>query len=381
MSMVVSANRTEIAIVGGGATGLAIGYGLLRLGRQVAILDAGEAEPRASVANFGLVWVQGKGPQNPAYARWSRTAARAWPAFAAELEDETGIGLDLQQGGGLYLCLSEKDLATRVATFERMREALDGDYPFAVMDHAALAARIPAIGPEVVGGTFCPEDGHVNPLKLCRALQSAFLRRGGRLLSGGAVDGVVPLSGGGFRLSAKGKTFEAEKVVIAAGLGCRRLAPMLGLSAPVAPQRGQVLIGERVRPFLDLPTAQVRQTAEGTVQIGDTKEDVGLDSGVTLSAMAAMARRAVRLFPLLSRVRLVRAWGGLRILTPDIVPIYAQSESSPGAFVATSHSAITLAALHTGAVARWIADGTEPFAHFEVFHGKRFAIPSPAADA
>lgn len=374
-----SRNLADVAIVGSGATGLAIGLGLRRLGLDVAILDRGESGPRASNANFGLVWVQGKGPQNPVYSRWSRAAARAWPGFAAELKDETGIDVDLRQGGGLFLCLSEADLEARIATFSRMRERLDGDYPFTVLDRAALAARIPAIGPEVVGATFCPEDGHVNPLKMCLALQRAFLRLGGRLYSDRPVETVAPLDGGGFRLSGGDRVLEAGIVVLAAGLGCRDLAPMVGLAAPVTPQRGQVLITERVRPFLDLPTAQVRQTAEGSVQIGDTKENVGLDTGTTLSAMAAMARRAVRLFPALSGVRVVRAWGGLRILTPDVAPIYAQSDSCPGAFVATCHSAITLGPLHAGAVARWIARGTEPFAHFEVFHGKRFEIPAAAA--
>lgn len=377
--MVMSKNQADVAVVGSGATGLAIAYGLRLLGLDVAILDAGDRGPRASTANFGLVWVQGKGPQSPAYARWSRAAARAWPEFAAELEDATGIDVDLRQDGGLYLCLSEKDLAARVETFSRIREALDGDYPFTVMDHAALAARMPAIGPEVVGGTFCPEDGHINPLKMCRALQSAFVGAGGRSLSLGCIERVVPLSGGGFRLEAADGAYEAGKVVIAAGLGCRKLAPMVGLTAPVVPQRGQLLISERVRPFLDLPTAHVRQTAEGTVQIGGTKEEAGLNTGTTLAGITAMARRAVRLFPLLSGVRLVRAWGGLRILTPDVVPIYAQSDSCPGAYVATSHSAITLGALHAGPVARWIADGAEPFAHFEVFHGKRFTIPATSA--
>ena len=371
-------NRAEIAVVGGGLSGLALAYGLMRLGHEVAILDRGEGGFQASVANFGLVWVQGKGPGNPAYARWNRRAAAEWPALAAELADLTGIDVNLRQGGGLFLCLSEADLERRVATFSRMRAALDGDYPFTVMDHDALAERIPAIGPEVVGGTFCPADGHVNPLKACRALRRAFVGRGGHLLSGAAVETIAPLSGGGFRLTAGGRPFEAGKVVIAAGLDCARLAPMVGLTAPVSPQRGQVLITERIRPFLDLPEAHVRQTAEGTVQIGDTKEDVGLDTGVTVTAMAAMAARAARFFPRLSGVRVVRAWGGLRILTPDVAPIYARSESCPGAYVAACHSAVTLASVHAGAVARWIADGTEPFAHFEVFHGKRFAIPPPA---
>ena len=79
-----------------------------------------------------------------------------------------------------------------------MREDLNGEYPFEALDRAALAERMPAVGPDVVGGTFHPDDGHINPLKMCRALQSAFLKRGGRLYPGRAVDSIVPLSGGGF---------------------------------------------------------------------------------------------------------------------------------------------------------------------------------------
>jgi glycine/D-amino acid oxidase-like deaminating enzyme len=377
--MAVSGNQADVAIIGSGAIGLAIGYGLKRRGLGVVILDAGEPHPHASRANFGLVWVQGKGAKCPTYARWSRAAALAWPALADELRDETGVDVELRQGGGFYPCLSETELATRTATFTRLRENLGGDYPFQVLDHAALAVRMPAIGPDVVGATFHPDDGHINPLKVCRALQSAFVRRGGQLHAGRPVDSVVSLSGGGFRLSGGGGTVEAAKVVIAAGLGSRELAPMVGLAAPVAPQRGQVLISARVRPFLDFPTAQVRQTADGTVQIGDTKEDVGFDTRTTLAGITAIARRAVRMFPVLARVPLVRAWSGLRILTPDIVPIYSHSTSCPGAYVATCHSGITLGAQHAGAVARWIADGTEPCASFEVFDGKRFAIPTASA--
>ncbi len=83
---------------------------------------------------------------------------------------------------------------------------------------------------------------------------------------------------------------------------------MLGLDAPVKPNRGQVLICERVEPFLPYPTAQIRQVGEGAVQIGDSKEDVGFDDQTTPSVMAAIAKRAVRIFPLLETLRVVRAW-------------------------------------------------------------------------
>jgi len=93
-------------------------------------------------------------------------------------------------------------------------------------------------------------DGHVNPLYLLRALHAAFARAGGRLVNGAAVERIEPETDG-FRIAGAGGAWRADKVVPCAGLGNARLAP-------VVPERGQVLITERVRPFLPLPGAQVR---------------------------------------------------------------------------------------------------------------------------
>lgn len=371
--------EVDVAVIGGGVVGAAIAYGLARLGKDVTVLDQGDGAIRASVANFGLIWVQGKGTSAPAYAQWTRMSARMFPAFADHMKQVTGIDVDRHQDGGLYICVDEADLESRVRRFDGLRDALNGDYPYELLDHKALKARLPIIGPDVAGATFHPEDGHVNPLKLLRALRVAMLREGVHLENDITVDAITPLGDGSFKVTCAGQEFHAAQVVIAAGLDAARLAPMVGLDAPVEAQRGQVLITERVRPFLDLPTGHVRQTDEGTVQIGDSKEWVGVDCGTTTATIGAIARRAVRQFPLLANVRMVRAWGGLRVLPPDGLPIYAESSSAPGAFVVSCHSGVSLAAAHVGPVAQWIAGGPAPFDQFEVFHGKRFAVSAPAA--
>ena len=79
----------------------------------------------------------------------------------------------------------------------------------------------------------------------------------------------------------------------AAGLGSARLAPQLGLSVPVVPQRGQVLVTQRAAPRLAHPTVYVRQTGEGSFLLGDSHEDVGFDEGTTPEAMVEIARRAL----------------------------------------------------------------------------------------
>lgn len=364
--------EAEVTVVGGGLVGLAVALGLQDQGLNVAVVDEGDIALRASRGNFGLVWVQGKGDTCPEYARLSRLSARLWQDFASGLEEHTGIDVQLSQRGGLFVCLTEQELEQRRIMLEAMRDEQQGDYPFEILDHHALKAKVPEIGPTVAGATHSPMDGHVNPLLLMRAMVQRFTSRNGQLLTCGPVTRIES-NPGRFAVHSGNQTVESPRVVLAAGLGNRDLAPHVGLSAPVSPNRGQVLIAERVKHFLDYPTGHVRQTAEGTIQCGDSKEDVGLDTGTTTDVMAAIAHRAITMFPLLAKVRLIRSWGALRVMTPDGYPIYQQSEQYPGAFLVTCHSGVTLAAAHAGPIAEWIASGVaDPSLSLETFHADRF---------
>ena len=84
-------------VIGGGALGTCVAYGLARSGERVCVIDEEDQAFRASRGNFGLVWVQGKGVGNVPYARWTMAAAAAWPSFAAELKELTGIDVELSQ--------------------------------------------------------------------------------------------------------------------------------------------------------------------------------------------------------------------------------------------------------------------------------------------
>ncbi|MFC6671901.1 NAD(P)/FAD-dependent oxidoreductase [Marinobacterium aestuariivivens] len=371
-AIIQEARTADLCLIGGGLVGLAVGLGLQRNGLKVTILDEGDVALRASRGNFGLVWVQGKGDTLPEYAQVTRLSSRLWPALAARLLEATGVDIELQQNGGLYLSLTEQEVAERETMLTRMQQAAGGDYPFRRLDLKQLREFIPEAGPEVAGATWCPEDGHLNPLKLLRAMTEAFLKAGGRIANSGRASAITPLNPG-FRIATPEGDWHCDKVVLSAGLGNRELAPQVGLSAPVSPNRGQVLIAERVRPFLHYPTGHVRQTGEGTVQIGDSKEDVGFDSGTTTEVMARIANRATRMFPLLRDVRMVRAWGALRVMTADGYPIYQASETHPGAYLVTCHSGVTLGALHEAPIADWIArDQTQ--LPLEVFNAQRFEL-------
>ena len=136
-----------------------------------------------------------------------------------------------------------------------------------------------------------------------------------------------------------------------------RLAPMVGLEAPMRPERGQIVVTERLRPFLNHPVVTLRQTDEGTVMIGDSKEESVDPAGLTVGVSATEAERAVRQFPLLANVNVVRTWSAIRVMTQDGFPIYDESETHPGAFTVCCHSGVTLAANHALTIAPMIARG------------------------
>lgn len=361
--------ESAFLVLGGGLLGASMAYGLSRLAADVTVLDEGDDAFRATRGNFGLVWVQNKGATLPAYAAWSRDAAALWPELARDLREETGIDVALRQPGGFYFCFDEREMQAREASMRAIQQQVGGPYPFEMLSHEEVRQRLPAVGPAVAGACFSPMDGHVNPLKLYRALDEAGRKRGVQTLRETRVE-AIRFDEGRFEVQSSRGLFRAQRIVLAAGLGNRALAEQVGLHAPVVPTRGQVLVTERLRPFLAHPTNKLRQTDEGTVQIGDSVEDAGFDDGTTLDVLQFMARRAVRCFPRLRDVNLVRAWGALRVMTPDGYPVYEESASCPGAFVATCHSGVTLAATHALRVAPWIAGGHAP-AGIEVFRSAR----------
>ena len=87
------------------------------------------------------------------------------------------------------------------------------------------------------------------------------------------------------------------------------------------------------------------------------EEDQGFDLRSTPRVMRDIADRARRTFPCLTKARIIRCWSALRVMTPDGYPIYDQSESMPGAYTASCHSGVTLAAAHALDYARYVAEG------------------------
>jgi len=369
----MAVQHADTIVVGGGLVGAAISYGLAKIGQGVIVLDEGDVAFRASRGNFGLVWVQSKGDGMPEYARWTRRSADLWPEFAGELAGETGVSPHYYKAGGVHTCLSEEELQARTNLIERMRQVHGPErYEARVLDRRELAEMLPGLGEAVIGGSWSPHDGHASPLHLLRALHAGLLQGRGRYHADARVTAIAR-DGSGYRVTTAAGVFAAERVVLAAGLANRALAPMVGLSAPVSPLKGQILVTERAATVLPMPTAFVRQTEEGTFLMGDSYEDSGFDTASRPNVMAEIARRAARTFPFLRKLQVVRAWAALRVMSGDGFPIYEQSRTHPGAFVVNCHSGVTLAGAHALALAPMIARGRLDEA-FAAFSAGRFDV-------
>jgi len=373
----MAATDADALVLGGGLVGTAVAYGLARLGQRVLVLDEGDIAHRASRGNFGLVWVQSKGFGVPEYQRWTRRSADEWAAFSDELLHETGIASGHERPGGVTICLNDEELDRRRQRMEQLHlEAGETRFEYEMLDHAGLKKLIPAIGPEVAGASFTPYDGHANPLYTLRGLHAALLRHGGRYQPEARVN-AIDARPGDFRVSAGGRTYAAPKLVLAAGLGNRDLGRLVGLNVLVRPVRGQIIVTERIQPVLAMPTLMIRQTVEGTIMIGESREESGFDDTTSPEIVHTLAQRAVKTFPFLRHARIVRSWGALRVMSPDGLPVYEQSSQFPGAFVCTCHSGVTLAAAHARHYARYVVEGRLP-AELARFSTRRFDVQSAA---
>lgn len=374
----MSATHSEITIIGGGVVGLSLAMGLLQAGRRVRVLDGADNDARASQGNFGLVWGQGKGWDFAPYAKWTSEALAAWPDFSARLADLSGVDVALDQSGGFEFFTDAGEMDEFAGMLENQQKHVGNRFSFEVLNGDDLRRQMPGIGVDVVGATYSQLDGHVNPLRFLRALRMAVKALGGQVVSDAHVAKITPIQRGGFELSlANGGTVGTDRVLLCAGLGARKLAADLGFKTKVRPQRGELLVTEKLGVRLPFISSTIRQVDEGGVQIGGTKADAGMDDSETLPVMAGLARHAVQVFPALADVRVIRAWGALRVMSPDGYPVYAQSQDHPGAYLVTCHSGVTLASLHASILADWI-ENSPAAPDLEAFDEHRFTLSNVA---
>jgi len=386
--------RTDVVVVGAGMLGSAVAYGIARRGHSVALLDGGGNAQNASVGNFGLVWFTscfgkgggGQGPSTAAgtggraggpYAKWGLEACTEFPEFARSLAEQSGLDTLFRKTGGMVLCHGEDELKKRAETVSALARDVGGGWRDVVMlDRQETQAMFPdlRLGEAIAGSSFCPHDGYLNPLFLLKALQIAMQKAAGRYCPQSPACSIRPV-GNHFEVQTPRERFSTAKVVLATGLATTSLAAQFDMQVPVHAEKGILLVTERAERRLSMPLSGLQQSPDGTFIFGVSNEERGIDNEVSLAVMKRIAAKAIERFPELASLRVVRTWAGLRVITPDVYPIFEESKSYPGVYALTAHCGVTLAPVNAKHLSSWIVDGRQPEGYdFDCFSAGRFHV-------
>jgi glycine/D-amino acid oxidase-like deaminating enzyme len=330
----------DVVVIGAGAIGAAAAYYLGKAGMRVTVVDRRGIGQEASGANVGLVTLFSAYSLDEPQPGAAYTLTMASADAYLTLSEETGVEIEYERCGGIMFAQAEDRLAV-------IRTAYDGYRRHGVavewLDATGVRACEPAFrGEGILGGVFCPLNGQLNPLLLCRALADGARRHKATFLLGTSVEGIQ-VDGGRIRsVRTTAGQIPCEWVVNAAGAWSADVAKMVGLTIPVNPGRGQVVITEPVPRFINRivmgASPSARQTRRGNVIIGSVLEYAGFDKNVTLETISAFTRGVVDRFPGVRGLNVIRSWAGLRPMTPDHNPIIQSMDEPRGFCLATGHS-------------------------------------------
>jgi len=357
---------TDVAVIGGGVIGLAVAWRAAGQGLRVCVLERGELGVGAShVAAGMLAPVTEADAGELALLALGLRSARAWPQFAAELEQAAGADPGLRHSGALVVARDrdeaealERELALRVELGLDVQRLLP-----------SAARRLePALAPSVRLALDVPGDHSADPRALVLALAQAARRAGVTLRTGASVERVESAGGRvtGVGL-AGGEVLRAGRVVVAAGAwsgaidGLPRIAlrpvkgQILRLRDPAHHGPGRGLLQRIVR----FEGGYLVPRGDGRYVLGATMEERGFDTTVTAGGLYELLRDAGELVPGVHEMVIEEMSAGLRPATPDNAPVLGPAEELAGLHWATGHhrNGILLAPVTADIVVDGLTDG------------------------
>jgi len=370
----------DVVVIGGGAIGTAVAYHLARAGQRVTVVERRGVGQEASGANVGLVTLfSGHSFDEPDPGPVFELTRASIDAYRT-LGDEVGMDIEYEQEGGVVFAETPEKLAIIRRAYEGYRRY---GVPVDWLDARGVLDCEPAFFHDgILGGVFCPLNGQINPLMLCRALAQGARRLGVRLLPGTSAHGISCEGGRVRAVRTSAGEIACEFVVNAAGAWAAEIGAMAGVKIPVIPARGQILLTEPVPRFIRRVVSgaepSARQTRRGNVIIGSTVEDVGFDKRVTKETITEFARGVLAHFPRLGGLDVIRTWAGLRPASPDHRPIIELMEEPVGLCLACGHSRRGICyAAGTGKLVTELLTGRPPSIALEAFSLSRFRLATP----
>ncbi|MCM6774596.1 FAD-binding oxidoreductase [Nocardia sp. CDC159] len=388
---------TDVLIIGAGVIGCALAERLGRAGAAVRICEQGAVASATTAHGEGNILVSDKSPGPELdLALLSR---RLWP----EVLDRIGTRLpadaaaaEWEPKGGIIVATTDEGASALRAYAAAQRRA---GVRCEELDPPRLAAAEPALTPDVRAAMYYPDDAQVQPAGAATALLAAAVTTGAVVETDCAV--LAPILRGESLLgvhTTRGPRF-ADVVINAAGPWSGTVAALLGAPIAIRPRRGDVLITAPMPPTVFhkvydadymaavatpdtalQSSAVVESTRGGPLLLGSTRRRCGFDTRLHLDSLAAIARKALRLFPTLADTAIMRAYNGFRPYVDDHLPVIGPDPRRPALWHTTGHEGAGIGlSLATAELTSHTLTGTPPTLNLTPFRPDRPAV-MPSTD-
>lgn len=328
----------DVVIVGGGVMGCAIAYNLAKEGLKPVVVERSDIGGEASGSNGGGVRQSARNLKEMPLAMES-------VRMYGELHEELGMDVEYVRKGNLRLCTNEDE-------FETLRKSVENQkavgLELEMLDRKQVLEINPYIGEMVVGASYCPTDGHVNPFLVTYGFFKRAQERGARFCTGERVREIRLQKGRVTGVVTDKRTLESDTVINAAGVAGREICNMVGLDLPMRPVFSEALITEPYPPLFPQMFGHARglfygrQTVHGPFFWGGF---VGTEQYIHRGGKPlfhyigpAISKAVIDYFPVLKDLHVIRMWSGLIAAMSDGLPVLGFTEEVPGFILCTGFS-------------------------------------------
>ncbi len=330
--------KADLVIIGGGVMGCAIAYNLAREGLKPVVIEKSDIGGEASGANGGGV------RQSARNLKEMPLAIESIQIYG-QLHEELGMDVEYVRAGNLRLCTSDEEI-------ESMRQAVvnqkEVGLELEMLDRRQVLEINPHVGEKVIGASYCPTDGHVNPFLVTYAYFIKAKSLGARFYTHEEVHEIRLQKGRVTAVITDKNIFETDLVVDAAGVSGRKVANMVGLDLPLKPVFSEALITEAYPPLFEQMVGHAkglfygRQTAHGSFFWGGfvgTEQFIYREGKPSFHYIGpAISQMVIDFFPVLEDLNVIRMWSGLIAQMSDGIPVLGFAEEVPGFIMATGFS-------------------------------------------
>lgn len=359
--------------MGGGVIGLSVARALgLRKAGKVILIERSQPGEEASFAAAGMLAPQAEADKADDFFRLACKSRDLYPDFSAALHQDTGVDVELDTTGTLYLAFTDDD---EREIEDRYRWQTDAGLLVEKLSYSEALQLEPSITPDLRMALRFPLDIQVENRQLLSALVAANQNLGVRLMTNTTVTSLETGRAGVEGVHIANGFLSSRTVVIAGGAWSSTISGLRELN--IEPVRGQMVCldsGSRIfRHVIYSPRGYVVPRASGRLLAGSTTEHVAFDKRVTAGGIHSIVTRALEISPAIYALPLVDCWAGLRPRAPDNLPVLGPVFKIEGLFYATGHyrNGILLAPITAELIAEAIM-GNFDSSQFGVFTASRF---------